>query len=130
MPYNCIMCGAEGSVKEYETNTMPRADFANIDLFPETMDHTFNVLYGKPPWRCESCKSVYFRASSGKERTDIERTCNLCNKGKLKEFENVNIGEVVVKNTFEKVGIYTVDEAIVCDGCGFVIPIETGSKTE
>lgn len=130
MPFNCVRCGAEGSVKEHDTDTMPRADFANIDLFPEYLEHTFNVLYDRPPWRCESCKTVYFRGSTGKFRKDINKTCKLCGKGRLEEHENVDIGEVVIKNSYDKIGEFTVDEAIVCNSCGYMTIIETSVETE
>jgi hypothetical protein len=57
-------------------------------------------------------------------------TCQLCGEGTLKEYENVEIGDVVIKNTEEKIGDFTVDEAIVCDKCGYMTVIETGEDVD
>ncbi|UCG67948.1 MAG: hypothetical protein JSV09_08865 [Thermoplasmata archaeon] len=132
MPYNCLRCGAKDSVSELDMNTLPLTDFANIDmdLMPDAVSHIYNIHYKINPWHCESCKSIYFRGSSEKSRKDIHKTCGLCKKGKLIEYENVAIGDVVIKDTMEKVGDFTIDEAIVCDICGFISIIETGAKTE
>lgn len=132
MPYNCIRCGAEESVKELDMSTLPLTDFANIDLdlAQDMVSHIYNIHYKINPWRCESCKSIYFRGTSGKPRKDTDKKCSLCKEGTLKEYENLNIGDVMIKDTAEKVGDFTVDEAIVCDVCGFMTVIETGSETE
>ena len=63
-------------------------------------------------------------------RKETGKTCKLCGIGSLKEYENLDIGEVVIKDTREKVGDFTIDEAVVCDSCGYMSVIETGVKTE
>ncbi|UCE74750.1 MAG: hypothetical protein JSV56_03355 [Methanomassiliicoccales archaeon] len=132
MSFDCIRCGAEGSVKELELTSMVLKDFANIDLdlMLETKSHIYNVIYDMPPWWCESCKSIYLRTQIGKFRRDTDKTCKLCGEGALQEFENVEIGDVVIKSTLEKIGDFTVDEAVVCDKCGYMTVIETGVKVD
>ena len=132
MAHNCIRCGAEGSVKELDRATLPLTDFANIDLDldPEMTSHIYNIHYKMNPWWCQECKSVYFRGSQGKMRKETGKTCRLCGIGSLSEYENLDIGEVVIKDTREKVGDFTIDEAIVCNSCGYMSVMETGIKTE
>lgn len=132
MSYDCIRCGAPGTVKELEMTSMVLKDFANIDLdlVLETKSHIYNVVYDLPPWWCESCKSIYLRTKIGKFRKDTENTCRLCKEGVLKEYENVEIGDVVIKDTDDKIGDFTVDEAVVCDKCGYMTVIETGKKVD
>ena len=132
MTLSCIRCGANDSVKELDMSTADLSDFANIylDLMEDAKSHVYNVLYDLPPWLCESCKTIYLRVNSGRKRKDTENTCRLCGKGNLNEFENVEIGIVVIKGTEEKLGNFTVDEAVVCDNCGYMTPIETGVKIE
>jgi len=132
MPYNCIRCGAKDTVKELQMASMALKDFANIDLdlLLETKSHIYNVIYDEPPMWCETCKSVYLRTKIGKFRKDTEMTCQLCGEGSLKEYENVEIGDVVIKNTDDKIGDFTVDEAIVCDKCGYMTVIETGEEVD
>jgi DNA-directed RNA polymerase subunit RPC12/RpoP len=132
MPYDCIRCGAQGTVKELDMTSMALKDFANIDLdlVLETKSHIYNVVYDIPPWWCESCKSIFLRTNIGKFRKDTENKCRLCKEGILKEFENVEIGDVVIKDTDDKIGDFTVDEAVVCDRCGYMTVIETGKQVE
>jgi DNA-directed RNA polymerase subunit RPC12/RpoP len=132
MPYDCIRCGAKESVKELQMASMSLKDFANIDLdlVLETKSHIYNVVYDEPPLWCDTCKSVYLRTKIGKFRKDTEMTCQLCKEGVLKEYENVEIGDVVIKNTDDKIGDFTVDEAIVCDNCGYMTVIETGEDVD
>ena len=112
--------------------TMELRDFANIDLdlMEDEKSHIYNVIYDMPPWWCNSCKSIYLRAKIGKFRKDTDKTCQLCKKGTLKEYENVEVGDVVIKRIMDKTGDFTVDEALICDVCGFMTIIETGVKTE
>jgi hypothetical protein len=48
----------------------------------------------------------------------------------LSEFENASVGKIVVRDTFEEVGELTIDEALICDDCGFLRVIETGKEIE
>jgi DNA-directed RNA polymerase subunit RPC12/RpoP len=132
MPYNCIRCGAQESVIELQMASMALKDFANIDLdlVLETKSHIYNVIYDEPPLWCKTCKSIYLRTKIGKFRKDTEMTCQLCGEGTLKEYENVEIGDVVIKNTEDKIGDFTVDEAIVCEKCGYMTVIETGEEVD
>lgn len=132
MHYDCIRCGAKESVQELQMASMTLKDFANIDLdlVLETKSHIYNVIYDEPPLWCDTCKSIYLRTKIGKFRKDTEMTCQLCGEGTLKEYENVEIGDVVIKNTEEKIGDFTVDEAIVCDKCGYMTVIETGEDVD
>jgi DNA-directed RNA polymerase subunit RPC12/RpoP len=124
MPYDCIRCGAKESVQELQMASMTLKDFANIDL------DLVLVIYDEPPLWCDTCKSVYLRTKIGKFRKDTEMTCQLCREGALKEYENVEIGDVVIKGTEDKIGDFTVDEAIVCDKCGYMTVIETGEEVD
>jgi DNA-directed RNA polymerase subunit RPC12/RpoP len=132
MPYDCIRCGAQGSVRELHLESMALKDFANIDLdlLLETKSHIYNVIYDMPPWWCESCKSIFLRTRLGKFRKDTDRKCRLCGEGTLKEFENVEIGDVVIKDSLDKIGDFTVDEAVVCDHCDYMTVIETGTEVD
>lgn len=103
-------------------------DYANINIFSEDPSHTLDVLYLLPPWRCEACQSVLLRGRGDKPRKETKYECKLCGKGKLTEFENAAIGELVIRDTFERVGELTVDESLICENCGFLRVIETGKE--
>jgi hypothetical protein len=128
MPFDCPTCGKKGSVKEFSPDMFSQLDYANINIFTEDPTHTLDVLYLLPPWRCESCLSILLRGKGDKSRKETKYKCRLCKKGKFAEFENAAIGELVVRDTFEKVGKLTVDEALVCNNCGFVRLMETGEE--
>ena len=130
MPFDCPTCGKKGSVKEFSTDKFSQLDYANINIFSEDPTHTLDVLYLLPPWRCESCLSTLLRGKGDKPRKETKYKCKLCKKGKFAEFENAVIGEIVVRDTFERVGELTVDEAMVCNNCGFVRLMETGEEIE
>ena len=130
MAFDCPTCGIKGGVKEFMTKEFSNLDYANINIFSEDPSHTLDVLYLLPPWRCEFCKSVFLRARGDKSRKETGHKCGLCKDGLLTEFENAAIGELVVRDTFERVGELTVDEALICDDCGFVRIIETGKEVE
>ena len=44
------------------------------------------------------------------------------------KFENAAVGDIVVRDTFEKVGQLTIDEALICDKCGFLTVMESGKE--
>lgn len=128
MPFDCPTCGKKGSVKEFMTDMFSQLDYANINIFSEDPSHTLDVLYLLPPWRCEACQSVLLRGRGDKLRKETKYKCKLCRKGKLMEFENAAIGELVIRDTFERVGELTVDESLICENCGFLRVIETGKE--
>jgi hypothetical protein len=128
MTFDCPTCGKKGSVKEFSSEAFSKLDYANINIFSEDPSHTLDVLYLLPPWRCESCHSVLLRGRGEKTIKETKHKCSLCKKGKFTQFENAAIGELVVRDTFERVGELTIDEALVCENCGFVRMIETGKE--
>ncbi len=128
MPFDCPTCGKKGSIKEFSTKAFSQLDYANINIFSEDPSHTLDVLYILPPWRCESCQSVLLRGRGDKLRNNTKIKCKLCKKGNLAEFENAAIGELVVRDTFERVGELTVDESLICEECGYMRVMETGEE--
>ncbi|UCE74751.1 MAG: hypothetical protein JSV56_03360 [Methanomassiliicoccales archaeon] len=128
MPFDCPTCGKKGSVTEFKVEEFSHLDYANINIFTEDPSHTLDVLYLLPPWRCESCQSVLLRGRGDKPIKETKYKCKLCKKGKLAEFENAAVGELVVRDTFERVGQLTIDEAFVCNNCGLLRMFETGKE--
>ena len=128
MSYDCPSCGKKKSVKEYKTEEFSNMDYANINIFSEDPTHSLDILYLLPPWRCESCQSVMLRGKGDREVKKIDLKCSLCKKGKLAQFENAAVGDIVVRDTFEKVGQLTIDEALICDKCGFLTVMESGKE--
>ena len=61
-------------------------------------------------------------------RKETVYSCNICKEGVFNEFENAAIGDIVIRDTYEKVGKLTIDEAIICDNCGFLRVIESGKE--
>ena len=128
MTYDCLTCGREKSVKEFEKKRFSDMDYANIYIFSEDPSHTLDVLYILPPWRCEFCQSVFLRGKGKKPVKETNYTCDLCKEGGLVKFENAAIGELVVRDTFERVGELTIDESVICDKCGYLKVIESGKE--
>jgi hypothetical protein len=130
MKYDCPTCGRENCVKEYLTESFANKDYGNINIFSEDPSHSLDILYLLPPWRCEYCQTVYLRGKGEKSRKDRNYTCSLCKEGGIQEFENASIGKIVIRDTFEEVGELTIDEAFICDKCGFFRAIETGQEIQ
>jgi hypothetical protein len=130
MTYDCPTCGREGSVKEYSTDKFSDRDYANINIFSEDPTHSLDVLYLLPPWRCEFCLSVFLRGKGDNPLKETNYTCSLCKDGGFIKFENASVGDIVVRDTFEKVGALTIDEAVICDKCSFLRVMETGKEVE
>lgn len=128
MTYGCPACGKKKSVKEYKTEEFSNLDYANINIFSEDPMHSLDILYLLPPWRCESCQSVMLRGTGDREVKKTDHKCGFCKKGKLVQFENAAVGDIVVRDTFEKVGQLTIDEALICDNCNFLRVMETGKE--
>ena len=128
MTFDCPTCGKKKSVKEFMTEDFSNRDYANINIFSEDPTHSLDILYLLPPWRCDSCQSIMLRGSGEKKVKKTDLKCSLCKKGKLIELENAAVGDIVVRDTFEKVGQLTIDEALVCDKCGFLRVMETGKE--
>lgn len=130
MTYDCPTCGKTGGIKEYKTEDFANLDYANLNIFSEDPTHSLDILYLLPPWRCDFCKSVMLRGKGEKARKETGHVCSLCKEGMLSEFENASVGKIVVRDTFEEVGELTIDEALICDDCGFLRVIETGKDVE
>jgi hypothetical protein len=112
------------------TEEFSKLDYGNVNIFSEDPNHSIDILYLLPPWRCESCQSVFLRGHGSNPRKETELTCSLCKKGKMTEFENAAIGDLVIRDTFDKVGWLTIDEALICDNCGIYRVMETGKEIE
>lgn len=130
MTYDCPTCGKSGGIEEYKTNEFSNLDYANINIFSQDPEHSLDILYLLPPWRCSFCKSVLLRGKGEKSRKETGHVCSLCKEGMLSEYENASVGKIVVRDTFEEVGELTIDEALICDHCGFLRVIETGKEVE
>lgn len=128
MTYDCPTCGKKGGVSEYRTEDFSKLDYANINIFTEDPTHTLDILYLLPPWRCEFCKTVLLRGKGDAARKETGHVCTLCKEGMLSEFENASVGKIVVRDTFEEVGELTIDEALICDDCGYLKVMETGEE--
>ncbi len=128
MRYTCPTCGKKGGLAEFETKEFSSYDYANINIFSEDPTHSLDILYLLPPWRCEDCKSVLLRGAGTKIKKETVYSCNICKEGVFNEFENAAIGDIVIRDTYEKVGKLTIDEAIICDNCGFLRVIESGKE--
>ncbi|UCF07202.1 MAG: hypothetical protein JSW28_05980 [Thermoplasmata archaeon] len=130
MAFDCPTCGKKKSVDEFLTEEFSQRDYANINIFSEDPTHSLDILYLLPPWRCEACQTVMLRGRGDKQVKKTDHKCGFCKKGKFAQFENASIGEIVVRDTFERVGELTIDEALVCDNCGYLRVIETGKEVE
>ncbi len=78
-----------------------------ISMFSEDPNHSLDILYLLPLWRCQDCGSVLLRGVGDKVRKETVYKCNLCKEGVFNEFENAAIGDIVINDTYEKVGKLT-----------------------
>ena len=128
MSYDCPTCGKKAGIKEYKTDDFSTLDYANLNIFSEDPTHSLDILYLLPPWRCDFCKTVLLRGKGESARKETGHVCSLCKEGMLSEYENASVGKIVVRDTFEEVGELTIDEALICDDCGYLRVMETGKE--
>ena len=128
MSYDCPTCGKKAGIKEYKADDFSTLDYANLNIFSEDPTHSLDILYLLPPWRCDFCKTVLLRGKGESARKETGHVCSLCKEGMLSEYENASVGKIVVRDTFEEVGELTIDEALICDDCGYLRVMETGKE--